>query len=318
MSRKPILKVAERSSHLHPDRFLTFMVVLTKRTFTLTVRRKSVYWAIGVSLFITAIALIGSGYGIFATKKIMTYSNLQRETEEQQEQLRDSLAHADELEKALTDLNGIVNELMKEINPRSASPSASNSSSAKKSEATTEQSEKVSELKNELNKTDVRLKELQAQMGPLVYAWNHTPSVRPTVGTITSRYGMRVHPFSRATGGDDTFFSHHSGLDISNELGTPIQATADGEVTFTGWLSNYGQTIIIKHSPDIETVYGHLHRVHVRLGQPVKRGQQIGTMGETGRATGPHLHYEIRKKGQAINPEPYLRLQSQWLKNSIK
>jgi murein DD-endopeptidase MepM/ murein hydrolase activator NlpD len=313
MSRKPILKVAERLSHPHPDSLLTFMVVLTKRTFTLTVRRKFAYWAVGVTAIVAILAFIGSGYGLYAKKKIMSYSNLEKETQEQQELLRESTAHADELAAKLSELNEFVHDVLKETPPRNVSPSVANPSGGKKGEATVEQAEKISSLKNELIKTDERLKNLQAQMQPLIYSWNHTPSVWPTVGSITSRFGRRVDPFSRSTGGDDPFFAHHSGIDISNGIGTPIQVTANGEVTYIGWLGNYGQTVTIRHTPDLETVYGHLHRVYVRLGQKVVRGQQIGTMGETGRATGPHLHYEVRKKGQAINPEPYLRLQRQWL-----
>jgi len=313
MSRKPILKVAERLSHPHPDSLLTFMVVLTKRTFTLTLRRKFVYWAVGVTATFAILAFIGSGYGILARQQISSYSNLKRETEEQQELLRESTARADELAEKLNELNDFVNDVMKEINPRGTSQSSANSSGGKKGEATAEQVDKITALKNELSNTDSRLKSLQAQMEPLRYSWNHTPSVWPTVGSITSRFGRRVDPFSRSTGGDDPFFAYHSGIDISNGIGTPIQATANGEVTYIGWLGNYGQTVTIRHTPDLETVYGHLHRVYVRLGQKVVRGQQVGTMGETGRATGPHLHYEIRKKGQAVNPEPYLRLQRQWL-----
>jgi murein DD-endopeptidase MepM/ murein hydrolase activator NlpD len=314
MFRKPILKVAERISHPHPDSFLTFMIVLTKRTFTLTIRRKFAYWAIGTALAISATAFVGSGYGFWATKKIMSFSNLERETKEQQEQLRESLARADELEATLGNLTDLFNEIKKEASPRgAASQSAADAPGAKKAEAASEQSDKISVLKSELSKTDTRLKSLQAQMGPIIYAWTHTPSVRPTVGNITSRFGMRIHPFSRGSGGDDPFLSPHTGVDFANEVGTPIQATANGEVTFTGWLGNLGQTVIIRHTPELETVYGHLHRVHVRVGQKVERGHQIGTMGATGRATGPHLHYEIRKKGQAVNPEPYLRLQRQWL-----
>jgi len=318
MSRKPILKVAERLSHPHPDSLLTFMVVLTKRTITLTLRRKFVYWAVGVTLAFGVLAFIGGGWGVIATKRIMTYSNLQKETEEQQELLQASTARADQLAAKLEDLTDFVNDLMKEISPPKggASQSAANQSGGKKGEASAEQADKISmlvNLKNELTKTDDGLKSLQAQIEPLKYSWNHTPSVWPTVGSITSKFGRRVDPFSRSTGGDDPFFAHHSGIDISNALGTPIQATANGEVTYIGWLGNYGQTVTIRHTPELETVYGHLHRVYVRLGQKVVRGQQIAAMGESGRATGPHLHYEIRKKGQAVNPEPYLRLQRQWL-----
>ncbi|MDR1841462.1 MAG: peptidoglycan DD-metalloendopeptidase family protein [Holophagales bacterium] len=312
MSRKPLLRVAERQSHPHPDMLLTFMVVLTRRTFTWTVRRKHFFWTAGIAMGIWAVAVIGSGYGLWATKKMMNFSHLQQETMQQQEQLRESLEQADTLQRELSSLQGLVEELMKQIDPRALS--LEEAEREIKGSASSESSQKVTALKNELDQADDRLKKLQAKMAPVLDRWSHTPSVMPTTGFITSGFGMRIHPFFRSGGGEeDGLASFHSGIDIANEIGTPIQATANGTVIFAEPFSNYGLTVIIRHSSELETLYGHLYRTNVRVGQEVMRGDIIGAMGRTGRATGVHLHYEVRKHGQPINPRPYLRLQSQWL-----
>ena len=89
--------------------------------------------------------------------------------------------------------------------------------------------------------------------------------------------------------------------------GTPIYATADGVVTKAGWASGYGRLIKIKHDFGIETRYAHLSKIRVKVGQKVSRGERIGDMGNTGRSTGTHLHYEIRVNGNAVNPMKYLK-----------
>jgi murein DD-endopeptidase MepM/ murein hydrolase activator NlpD len=265
----------------------------------------------GITAGICTVAFIGSWYGFWATKKIMSFTDLEKETREQQEQLRESRDHADELRRELDMLNGAFKELMQDLNPRSASASEQ-SGLPDANKPIVESSEKISALKNALSQADDRLKILTAQMAPVLEKWHHTPSRYPTVGTITSHYGARIHPFFRG-GGDDDWFSHHSGIDFSNAVGTPIQATANGKVTFVGWQGNYGLMVTIRHSDEYETLYAHLHRNFVRVGQEVERGHTIGSMGQSGRATGPHLHYEVKQNGVAVNPWPYLNLQRKWL-----
>ncbi len=99
----------------------------------------------------------------------------------------------------------------------------------------------------------------------------------------------------------------HEGIDLAGPIGTPIFATADGTVTFAGWSSGYGRLIKIRHSNGIETRYGHLNAIRVEVGQRVSRGDRIGDMGNSGRSTGPHLHYEVRVGGEAVNPMIYIR-----------
>ncbi|MFP4502811.1 MAG: M23 family metallopeptidase [Candidatus Hydrogenedentota bacterium] len=112
---------------------------------------------------------------------------------------------------------------------------------------------------------------------------------------ITSEFGE-----SRAGG------RVHKGLDLAAPTGTPVHATADGEVVFAGWKSGYGHTVILRHSPTIETLYAHLDRILVAVGAPVRQRVRIGLVGASGNATGPHLHYEVRMRGVAVEPRHYL------------
>lgn len=116
---------------------------------------------------------------------------------------------------------------------------------------------------------------------------------------LTSDYGMRVHP---VLGGRRA----HQGIDLASPVGTPIYATADGIVAKAQWFGGYGNYIQIEHGADLETRYGHLSQYAVTAGQRVRKGDLIGYVGSTGRSTGPHLHYEVRVAGQAVNPVPYM------------
>ncbi len=125
---------------------------------------------------------------------------------------------------------------------------------------------------------------------------SHIPSIWPTTGVVTSPYGLRW-------GGTD----FHPGIDIANDMGTPIVATADGVVEYAGWNSGgYGNMVDINHGNGLMTRYGHASQVVVSAGQHVKRGQLIAYMGSTGFSTGPHVHYEVHVNGNRVNPISYL------------
>ena len=99
----------------------------------------------------------------------------------------------------------------------------------------------------------------------------------------------------------------HEGQDLAGAYGAPIYATADGVVTYAGWEGAYGRLIKIQHAFGIETRYGHLSQIRVDIGERVSRGDRIGDMGNSGRSTGTHLHYEVRLSGRAVNPMTFLR-----------
>jgi murein DD-endopeptidase MepM/ murein hydrolase activator NlpD len=126
-----------------------------------------------------------------------------------------------------------------------------------------------------------------------------TPSIWPTQGWLTSGTGGRSDPF---TGEAD----YHPGLDISADRGTPVYATADGTISQAAYSGAYGNLVVIDHQYGIETRYGHLSAFRTERGKTVKRGELIGLVGATGRATGSHLHYEVRVGGRILNPLQFL------------
>lgn len=129
------------------------------------------------------------------------------------------------------------------------------------------------------------------------------PSLWPVQGRLTSFYGQRLDPFNGMG-------SFHSGIDISVPLGTPVVATAGGQVKYADLSGGYGRLVVIDHGNGLETYYGHLSRFNVIPGQRIARGEIVAYSGRSGRATSPHLHYEVRLSGSPVNPYPYLKSQS--------
>jgi murein DD-endopeptidase MepM/ murein hydrolase activator NlpD len=112
---------------------------------------------------------------------------------------------------------------------------------------------------------------------------------------VTSGFAMRLHPIHQT-------WRRHLGVDLAAPNGTPVRTVGDGTVEFAGVQNGYGKVVFVKHSGDRETVYAHLSRIGVRQGQRVSQGDLIGAVGATGWATGPHLHFEVRKNGSQLDP----------------
>jgi murein DD-endopeptidase MepM/ murein hydrolase activator NlpD len=123
--------------------------------------------------------------------------------------------------------------------------------------------------------------------------------VWPTQGWLTSRFGTRISPFT----GKRQF---HAGIDIAGERGTDIVATARGKVVYSGSKGPMGKTLIIDHGHGMRTHYGHADELLVKRGEIVERGDPIGSLGNTGRSTGPHLHYTVEVRGKSVNPLDYI------------
>lgn len=126
-----------------------------------------------------------------------------------------------------------------------------------------------------------------------------SPSIWPSKGWLTSRFGPRVSPFTGRR-------QMHAGLDISAAAGTPIVAPARGRATFVGNKGPLGQALVIDHGYGVKTIYGHTSRIFVKAGETVERGQKIAAIGNTGRSTGPHLHYVVEVGGRPRNPLDYI------------
>ncbi len=187
-----------------------------------------------------------------------------------------------------------------------ANPAMANTNASTAADVT----EPVREAQAEkIMKGDQRFRQLFASWRSLDKTGPDAPFESPVVavpsrmpldaGRMSSGYGMRNHPVLKRR-------RKHNGVDIAAPTGTPVYATADGLIGRADWFSSYGLYISIDHGADLETRYAHLSRLAVAAGDTVRKGDIIGYVGSTGRSTGPHLHYEVRVDGLAVNPIPYM------------
>ncbi|PIE56696.1 MAG: hypothetical protein CSA34_03565 [Desulfobulbus propionicus] len=135
------------------------------------------------------------------------------------------------------------------------------------------------------------------------------PLGRPVPGTVSSGFGKRHDPFNHCP-------AFHSGIDFRGKTGTPVRVTGNGRVRISSYNKSFGNYVVIRHDNGYQTVYGHLYKRLVKRGQQVKRGQEIGLLGNSGRSTGSHLHYEVRLNGKAINPAKLINVANLSLKLS--
>jgi murein DD-endopeptidase MepM/ murein hydrolase activator NlpD len=169
---------------------------------------------------------------------------------------------------------------------------------------TSELSRDLGKIHRQIQLEKASLDEINAKLNERDDWVNRFPSINPILGgRITSRFGWRIDPFTKK-------HAHHDGIDIPMPNGTSIIATADGvvkavRISYT-LNKNYGREIIIDHGYGYETRYAHCSKILVKRGEKVERWQPIGEVGETGKATGPHLHYEVIFKGERQNPEHYI------------
>lgn len=164
------------------------------------------------------------------------------------------------------------------------------------------------DLERQYHALDAESDAIAAQIRRMQAASSHSGSApkyaggrmsMPASGRLSSGFGWRFHPILHKQ-------KFHNGLDIAAGYGSGVHAAADGVVLIAGYGNGYGNRIIIDHGNGISTLYGHLSRVGVSSGTHVKRGQYIGAVGSTGLSTGPHLHFEVRRNGNPVNPRPYL------------
>jgi murein DD-endopeptidase MepM/ murein hydrolase activator NlpD len=147
-----------------------------------------------------------------------------------------------------------------------------------------------------------RIKIARTHIDRMTRTLGAVPVRKPIVGEIdlSSSFGVRSDPFGRGP-------AMHSGLDFRGDTGDPVRATANGTVVSAGWNGGYGKMVEIDHGNGISTRYGHMSEIIVKVGQSIRIGQTVGKIGSTGRSTGPHLHYETRIEGDAVDPQKFLR-----------
>ncbi len=174
-----------------------------------------------------------------------------------------------------------------------------------KKEAISKSSNKITQIKNKASKIEENLDFLYKYFKEQQKILASTPSIWPTKGILTSGFNWRIDPFTGLR-------EFHQGLDIATQLGNPVVATADGIVIESSSKKDYGNYVIILHNYGYKTIYAHLKKRLVKVGQKVKRGDVIGLVGSTGKSTAPHLHYEVRVHNKPVNPLDYI-LENDWI-----
>jgi len=159
----------------------------------------------------------------------------------------------------------------------------------------------INNIREKANRRMLDLRHVISLLSMNESRFNSLPSIYPVKGWITSGFGKRKSPFTNSEK-----MRMHWGLDIAARAGTPVFSPADGVVVIAGRKPGFGNYIMIAHGNGINTRYGHLAQIIVREGRKVKFGTQIGTVGMSGRATGPHLHYEVVYHGKRLNPQKFI------------
>lgn len=159
--------------------------------------------------------------------------------------------------------------------------------------------DRIHAIKYSANANAINLQKLLSNLSQKKSLLSSIPSISPVNGWIASGFGHRISPFTGRKG-------HHNGVDVASPVGTPIRAPADGVVIFSGAKAGFGNFIMIAHGNGVVSRYGHNAQNMVQPGQKVQRGEQIATVGMTGRTTGPHLHYEVLVNGRNVNPKKFM------------
>lgn len=238
------------------------------------------------------------------TVKANTLNYLQSTSSIQKKQIEEYKAELAAISKEIESINTVENEIKSIMGLKSASAAASVSRSAGKRTAYSSdsainsaiQADQEAEYLNEV--LDAKIKEMNDLVDDVQSKLQYLaaiPDNYPAKGKLTSLFGYRYHPIYHRT-------MFHEGIDIANKSGTGIYAAGKGKVTFVGYKSGYGKTVIVSHGYGFETLYAHTREILVSEGDSVEKGQLIAEMGSTGSSTGTHLHFEVHKNGELIDP----------------
>ena len=280
------------------ERFYAFIVSTTSRSRSY-VRRVSIHkrW-VKASAVVVACLFCAAAYGVYGLTQQALHlrieeenNRLRIENERQRRQLRKLENRVDAIEDAsrrLSEMSGVPAEEQQQQPEEGTSPHGTGGP------ALDAESVELLELRAARLEMDLQVYEAALKERARV------PSIWPVEGESTDSFGYRGNPFG---GGGSEF---HPGQDIAAPHGTPVIAPADGTVIEAGWKNGYGQTVVIDHGTGLTTRYGHLSKLEVEPGQEIRRGEELGLVGSTGRSTGPHLHYEVRLGDLPVSPHHYL------------
>ena len=286
-------------------------VVVERGDGSRVIRLPAPRWAVSVAVGVLGLVLVAGGawYRDYASLKSQraAFAALQTQLAEQQKVFAGFQARVSRIRDEVDSWQALHDRIWQPFGPdigterrSSAMGGRSDAALSAQEDPATGTTEELERLAAVVGSESQSLRALERYLAKASRALGALPSRWPVRGPVNSEFGRRTSPWL------DDFVEAHSGLDIGAPRGTPVTAPAAGTVVFAGGHAEYGVTLIIDHGNEIKTLYGHLTRVGVALDQKVERGQVVAFTGNTGRSSGPHLHYEIQVKGQAVNPRSYL------------
>lgn len=261
------------------------------------------YWlaAILVTILI-ALFLVIAGFFIYSTSittRLIQYYAIKAENKRQSNQLKVFITKIKELETGVRELEERDQELREMLGLQKRHKEKFSGQSS--IQTPDELDQLIADLNSYVKTKKAEYNQFKDVAVAVRFRYDSLPSIWPCIGAVQSQYGWRLHPF---TGGMEL----HKGIDIPGWLGQPIRAAADGMVVYADWAKGYGNALIVDHKNGYSTLYGHCSHLLVSKWEHVQKGQVIGTVGDTGLATGPHLHYEVQFKQSPVNPTNYLDL----------
>ncbi len=280
--------------------FYTFILVPhspEQRTFVLKIPRNiaKLFAASTVTVFLVLASVFV--YSSYMARRVVSYEQIKSKMLVQDQKMKKFDDQTRLLSEELKNLGERENQIRKMLGLKTDVQNMRLSSDDKKKDEP--------DLGNKLERINTKIKEKQNSLDRLMAfaaefrkRFSSIPSIWPVYGRVISSFGYRIFPWR----------GFHTGIDITANYGAPIKSAAEGVVEFTGWKTGYGKTIIIDHGFGYKTLYGHASGFAVSAGNRVKKGQLIAYVGATGYATGPHLHYEVIKNDNKINPIGYLDL----------
>lgn len=286
------------------QRYYTFMVIphdAHGRTFSVKIPARLVYFAVGAAVFTALLVTSSMVYSSHLSRKLFFYRNAIAKNQEQRIIIDSFAQKTDEMNQTIFELEEKDEELRKLLGLKSWNSKIKLSSGInrlKPKEKANVAHKQLNQARGELTERQKSFKELKTWVDTVRRRFASTPSCWPVYGKVMSYFGYRIFPWR----------GFHAGIDISRPYGTAVRVTADGIVAYVGWQTGYGKTVVIDHGHGISTLYGHLSKYLVRVGEKVKKGQVICHIGSTGYSTGPHLHYGVQKSGKPVNPMAYLDL----------
>jgi len=276
--------------------YFTIMLVPhspNSRTVTVRIPRWTVHAALFIILSSAVVFVSSVVYSSHVTRRMVSYEEMKAQTSLQKQEVERYSQETQKLSRMMAEITDKENQIRKMLGLKDVRLTAGLTG---KSEYSLGQ--KLSSLRDGVKESRIRLDSLMNRVTEMRKRFAFTPSIWPAHGRIMSTFGYRSFPWR----------GFHAGLDINTAYGTPIKAAAGGAVSYAGWRSGYGNTVVIDHGSGFETLYGHISRIKILSGQKVKKGDIIAFVGTSGYATGPHLHYEVSVNGSKVDPARYLDL----------